>query len=153
MADAPRFRCVWERIEGTSVLAMPRDEWNTAVGTLGVPVVLDVRTPLVSPVAHAVSIVASIAHEFGPATARVSIFRYDAGDAPTPINLDDYDVWTDLTCHPKLPKVITAASTSDNENFRAYCREHVFCVKRPPGPARWLPTLPSSVTVLMKSTG
>jgi hypothetical protein len=153
MADVPRFRFMWERIERTSVLAMPRDEWNTAVGTRGVPVVLDVRATPVSAVTHAASLVASIAHEFGPATARVSIFRYDAADAPTPINLDDYDVWTDLSAHPKLPEMITAASTSDNENFRAYCCEHVFFVKRPPGPDHWLPTLPSSVTVLMKSTG
>jgi hypothetical protein len=103
MADAPRFRFMWERVESTSVLSMPRDEWNTAVGTLGAPVVLDVRTTPVSAVAHDASIVASIAHEFGAATARVSIFRYDPVDAPTPINLDEYDVWTDLSAHPRLP--------------------------------------------------
>src|SRR3990172_7689824 len=88
MADAPRFRFMWERVEGTSVLAMPRDEWNAAVGTLGVPVVLDVRMTPVSAVTHAASIVAAIAHEFGPATARVSIFRHDAEDAPRAINRD-----------------------------------------------------------------
>lgn len=152
MADAPRFRFMWERIEGTSILTMPREDWATLVGTPGIPVSVDVRSTPLAGVTHVSSVVASVAHQFGPASARVSIFRYDAADAPTPINLDDYDVWTDLSAHPRLPEMLTAASVSDNENFRAFCREHVFFVKRQPGPDHWLPTVPSSITVLIKST-
>jgi len=153
MTDAPRFRFMWQRIEAMSVLTMPREDWNAAVGTLGSAVVLDVRSTPVSAVTLASSIVASVAHQFGPSTARVSIYRYDEADAPTPINIDEYEVWTDLGAHPRLPEMLTAASTSDNENFRTFCGEHVFFVKRRPGPDHWLPTLPSSVAVLMKSTG
>ena len=152
MADAPRFRFMWEHIEGTSILTMPRDDWHALVGKMGVPVQFDVRSTPLAGVAHVSSVVASIAHEFSTATARVSVFRYDAADAPTPINLDDYNVWTDLSSHPRLSEMITAASTSDNENFRAYCRENVFLVKRRPGPDHWLPTLPSSIMLVVKST-
>lgn len=143
---------MWERIEETSVLTMPHGDWTRLVGTLGKPVSFDVRSTPLAGVAHVSSVVASVAHQFGPATARVSVFRHDAADAPTPINLDEYDVWTDLSAHPRLPEMITAASTSDNENFRAFCREHVFFVKRQPGPEHWLPTLPSSITLLVRST-
>ena len=152
MADATRFRFSWERIEGTSILIMPREDWNTLVGSLGVPVAFDVRSTPLAGVAHVSSVVASVAHQFGSATARVSVFRHDAADAPLPINQDEYDVWTNLSAHPRLSEMITAASTSDNENFRAFRREHVFFVKRQPGPDHWLPTFPSSIMLLLRST-
>ena len=153
MADAPRFRFMWEKIEGTSVLTMPRKDWVTAVGTIGAPVVIDVRSTPLSGITHASSIVASLAHRFGPATTRVPIFRHDAADAPLSINQDEYDVWTNLDAHPRLHDMINAASTSDNENFLTYCHENVFFVKRRPGPDHWMATLPSSITVLLKKEG
>jgi len=128
-----------------------REDWNTLVGTLGVPVSVDVRSTPLAGVSYVSSVVASIAHQFGHATARVSVFRYHAADVPTPINLDEYDVWTNLSSHPKLPEILVAASTSDNENFRAFCQENVFLVKRQPGPDHWLTTVPSSVTVLIEA--
>lgn len=131
---------------------MPREDWNTVVGSLGVPVAIDVRSTPLSGITHVSSVVASVAHQFGSATARVSIFRYDHADAPLSINQDEYDVWTDLNAHPRLASMINAASTSDNENFRAYCQENVFLVKRQPGPDHWLPTLPSSISVLLKKS-
>lgn len=150
MADAPRFRFLWGRIQGTSILSMPRLDWDRVVGRLGEPVEVDVRDTPLSGVAQVSSVVASVAHEFGTASARFSVFRYDEADAPTPINLDDYDVWHDLAAHPRLPEMINAASTSDNENFRTFCRENVFFVKRSPGPDHWLPSIPSSITVILR---
>ena len=153
MADAPRFRFMWERIEDTSVLTMPRDDWNRVIGTQGVPVTFDVRSTPLAGITHQSSVVAALAHQFGGATARVSIFRYDPADVPTPINQDVYAVWTDLTGHPRYKDMITAASTEDNANFRAYCRENVFLVKQPPPESEhWLPTLPGSVSAILKST-
>jgi hypothetical protein len=152
MADAPRFRFWWGRVEGTSILTMPRRDWQTLVGALGSPVAIDVvETPL-SGVARVSSVVASVAHQFGPATARVSIFRYDETDYPTPYNQDEYDVWVDLAEHPRLHEMVNAAFTSLDGNFRSFCGENVFFVKRPPGPEHWLPTIPSSITVLVKGT-
>jgi hypothetical protein len=153
MVDAPRFRMLWERIEDTSVLTMSREEWHTAVGTLGAPVTFDVRATPLSDITHVSSVVAAVAHQFGPATAQVSIFRHDPKDAPYSINHDEYDVWTDLSSHPRLHDMINLASTSDNENFRSYCKGNVFLAKRKPGPDHWMTTLPSSITALMKKTG
>lgn len=152
MTDAPRFRFMWEGIEDASVLTMARDDWNRVIGRQGVPAVFDVRSTPLASISHVSSVVAAVAHRFAPATARVSIYRYDAADAPNSINQDDYDVWIDLSAHPRLKDMITAASTEDNENFRAYCRENVFLVKRKPGPDHWLPTLPASISALLKST-
>ncbi len=131
---------------------MPREDWMTLVGTLGQPVSFDVRATPLQGVTHASSVVASIAHQFGSATATVGIFRYDPADVPTPINQDEYDVWKDLSAHPRLSQMINAASTSDNENFRTYCRDNVFFVKRRPGPDHWLPTLPSTIVALVRSS-
>jgi hypothetical protein len=150
MADAPRFRFLWGRVEGTSILSMPRADWDAAVGHAGMPVEVDVRSTPVGGVAQVSSVVASVAHRFGAATARFSIFRYDAADEPTPINHDEYDVWHDLTAHPRLHEMIQAASTSANENFMNFCEENVFFVKRAAGPDHWLSTVPSSITILLR---
>ena len=152
MAEAPRFKFYWERVEGTSVLTMRRQDWDTVVGSLGAPVAFDVRSTPLSGITHTSSVVASVAHHYGNATARISVFRHDADDAPYPINQDKYDVWTDLSAHPRLNEMITAAATSYDENFRNYCQENVFLIKIQPGPDHWLTTLPSSVSLILEST-
>jgi hypothetical protein len=152
MADAPRFRFWWGRVEGTPILTMTKRDWQRVVGTLGKPVAIDVAETPLSRVAHVSSVVASVAHRFGLATARVSIFRYDEADCPTPYNQDEYDVWVDLAQHPRLNEMVNEASTSLDDNFRMFSLENVFLVKRPPGPEHWLPTIPSSITVLVKGT-
>jgi hypothetical protein len=152
MSDAPRFRYMFERVEGTSVLTVRRDDWFTFVGTLGQPVVLDVRSTPISRVTEVSSVVASIAHQFGPANARFSVFRHDPADEPTPINQDEYDVWTDLSQHPRFSEMVAAASsTTKPEDVSAFCEENVFFVKREPGPDHWLPSVPGSVTALFKT--
>ncbi len=152
MAEAPRFKFYWERVEGTSVLTMRRVDWNTVIGSLGSPVTFDVSSTPLSGITHTSSVVASVAHQYGPANAGVSIYRHDEADAPFIINQDKYDVWTDLSSHPRLPEMITAASTSYNDNFKEYCQENVFFVKKEHGPDHWLKTLPSSLSLIMKST-
>lgn len=150
MADAPRLTFWWERVEDTSILRMPRDNWNAIVGHLGEPLEIDVSATPISQVAQCSSVVASIAHRFGPATAQVAVFRYDSNDEPTPINQDKYDVWTNLAAHPRLPDMINAASTEDNANLRNFMDEHVFFVKLQHGPDHWLRDVPSSITALLK---
>jgi hypothetical protein len=152
MADAPQFKFWWQRVENTSVLQMQRDSWDSLVGTLGKPVLLDISATPLRRVAQASSVVASVAKQFSPATSRVSIIRYDPDDVPMPYNKDEYDVWVDLALHPQLGNMIAAASTSDNANFRAFCREHVFFVKRKPGAEHWLPEIPSWITSLIEKS-
>ena len=152
MAETPRLLFYWGRQEDTTVLSMRRQEWYSIVGSLGTPISFDVRSTPMAGVANVSSVLGSVAHEIGPATARVTLYRYDATDAPTPINQDDYDVWTDLSAHPRLPEMIAAASTSNNENFHTFCQENVFFVKRKPGLDHWHPTISSSMMVVLRGT-
>ncbi len=152
MADAPRFRFYWGRTEGCSILVMPREDWNRLAVRLDDPVAVDVeRTPLAG-VASDAAVVGAMALQLGSAAAQVSIFRYDPKDRK-PYNRDDYDVWTDLAGHPRFQAMI-ASSTTDNGNFRAFCRENVLFVKRQPGPDHWLTEaeLPKSMMLVVKST-
>jgi len=143
---------MFQRIEGTSVLTLPRSDWNTFVGTLGTPVLLDVRSTPMAGITAVSSVVATVAHQFGSASACVSIFRHDPKDEPTPVNQDVYDVWTDLSQHPKFPDMVSAESSASGvAEVKHYCGDYVFFVKRPPpGADHWLPTVPGSVTVLVK---
>jgi hypothetical protein len=102
--------------------------------------------------ADVASVLGAVVHEIGPATARFTIYRYDAADMPTPINQDDFVVWTDLSAHPRLKGMIDAASTSDNENLRNYYNEHVFFVKQRAGQDHWQATIPSSIMLVLNST-
>ncbi len=152
MADAPRLRFYWSYIRERSILTMPRDEWEALSVRIGQPVEIDIQKTPLSGVARDSAVVASVAQQFEPATGEVSIFRYDKKDEPTPYNRDRYEVWIDLATHPRLPEMINAASTEDNENFRVFCREHVFLVKRERGPEHWLAVLPGSVKAVLRST-
>ena len=152
MTGAPRLLHYWGRLEDTTILSMPRTDWVSVVGSLGTPVRFDVRSTPMARMTEVASVVGSLVHEIGPATARFTIYRYDAADMPTPINQDDFMVWTDLSAHPRLKDMIDAASTSDNENLRTYCGEHVFFVKKRPGPDHWQTTIPSSITLVLSST-
>lgn len=129
---------------------MPKNDWLELVGEGGKAVKVDVRATPLGGVADASSVVASVAHQFGPVEARYSIYRYDEEDAPTPYNHDEYDVWTDLVAHPQLTEMITAASTEDNHNFRSFAGENVFFTRREPGPDHWLARIPSSITVVLR---
>lgn len=151
MNDNIRLRLYWQRVEETSVLTMRREDWNTVVGSLGVPVAFDVSSTPMASITKVSSVIASVAYQFDQSTARIQVFRSDPQDA-MPVNQDEYDVWTDLRSHPKFDEMITAASTENNENLKTYCRENVFLVKRKPGPDHWLSTLPSSVSLILKSS-
>jgi hypothetical protein len=131
---------------------MLRQQWEELKACEDTPVVVDVEATPLAGVAHDALVVAAIATQQGPAKAGISIFRYDEKDQPTPINKDDYDVWTNLDAHPALRGMIAAASTSYDDNFRAFSAEHVFLVKCKPGREHWLPELPAHVKILLRST-
>lgn len=152
MVETPPLLFYWGRQENTSVLSMRREDWHNVVGSLGVPICFDVRSTPMASMADVSSVLGSIVHEIGSATARFTVYRYDPKDMPTPINQDDYTVWTDLSAHPKLKGMVEAASTSDNENLKTFCRDHVFFLKQRPGPDHWQATIPSSVTLVLNST-
>ena len=152
MVDAPRFKFYWERIERPSILTMRRADWDTVIGMPVQPITFDVSSTPLYGITHTSSVVASVAHQYGPANANIEIYRYDDKDAPYVINQDQYEAWTDLSSHPKLTEMITKASTEYNDNFKTYVEQNVFLVKKEPGPDHWLTTLPSSLSLIMKSS-
>ncbi len=152
MPDTPRLLFYWGRMEDTSILSMPREQWHDLVGHLGEPIAFDVRSSPMAGVTRSASVVAAVAHEFSNTTARVSIFRDDPTDAPFRINLDHYKVWTDLSANSALSGMITAASTEYNDNMKRAIKDHVYFVKEKPGPDHWLPTLPASISLVLKSS-
>lgn len=152
MADAPRFKFYFERVEGMSVLTMRRIDWDTVIGMPDSPITFDISSTPLSGIAHTSSVVASVAQQYGPANANLDIYRYDEKDAPYVINQDQYNVWTNLSLHPRLPEMITKTSMEYNDIFKLYLEQNVFIVKKAPGPDHWLTTLPSSLSLIMKST-
>jgi hypothetical protein len=152
MTDVPRLRFIWEWIERKSVGMMPREDWNAVVGRFGQPVEIDISRTPVGGVAQASSVVASVAHRFGPSTCEVAIFRFDAKDDPTPINQDKFKVWTNLAMHPQLPNMMRAASISDDTNLRQCLADHVFFMAKDRGADHWLSSVPSSITALLRKT-
>ena len=151
MGNESRLPLYWERQENTSVLIMRREDWQSVVGSLGTPVRFDVRSTPMAAMADVSSVLGSIVHQIGSASARFTVYRYDAQDMPTPINQDDFTVWTDLYAHPKLTGMIAASSTPNDEKLKNFCREHVFFVKQKPGPDHWRPTISSSVMLVLNS--
>lgn len=83
---------------------------------------------------------------------RIEIYRFDANDAPTPVNKDVYSVWERIQSHVDVDAVVVSASTSHNVNLESYLSDHVYLVKVEPGPDHWLPSLPSHVKVVIAST-
>lgn len=151
MAYAARLMHYWGRSEGVDILSMRRSEWHDLVGNQGKPIAFDVRSTPMRGISDVSSVIGTIAQEFTPVTARVSIYRDDPKDAPNRINVDHYRVWTDLSGYPGFSNMIESASTSYNENMKTFIQDNVFLVKEKPGSDHWMTTLPSSIYVILNS--
>lgn len=98
MADAPRFRAYWERLEGRSVFTMARSDWSQLGAHMNEPVKIDVAKTPMARIAGQALVVQTVAEQRSEATAQISIIRYDPADHPTPFNKDNYTVWTPGPC-------------------------------------------------------
>jgi hypothetical protein len=88
----PRFHAYLERVEGKSVLTIPRHKWDSLGPYSCSAVRLDIaRTPM-SMVAQSASVVAAVAVWWATSVNEIHIYRYDPADQPTPVNLDKYYV-------------------------------------------------------------
>jgi hypothetical protein len=67
-----------------------------------------------------------------------------------PVNRDDYKVWRDPRAYPSLPRLV-AGSTEYNANLETFLDTYVLLVKQPPGPGHHLATLPSSISMLVRT--
>jgi hypothetical protein len=148
-AKAPRLEAYYRHVEGRSVFSMPRTVWDAFEASSTNVAVIDVTRTPVGSVAEESSVVAAIAQRFSPDEGRISIYRYDPKD-PEPINVDHHRVHLNLGSSLRLGEMITAASTSYNENMKNYLQQHVHLVKEDHGPDHWLPELPSSVRIVLE---
>ncbi len=151
---APRFLAYLTRIEGRSVLTMSRGEWQRLKLQEDKPVLISVSQTPMSDVGRNASVVATVAQKFSSATARISIYRHDPKDVPTPYNVDNYLVWEELLIHHSYEDIVSAASTQDDPNLRGFLRENVLIVKEDHGKDHWLSysNLPALVRTVVRST-
>ena len=152
--QAPRFHARLTYIEGRSVLLMSRVKWQELKLQENEPVLIDVSQTPMSGVARDALVVATVARRSSTATARISIYRYDQEDKPTPYNVDHYEVWEDLPSYHDYEEIVSAASTQDDDNLRGFLHGNVFIVKEKPGKDHWLshPELPALVRTVVRST-
>lgn len=148
----PRFLAYLEHVEGRSVFTMSRYDWVSFGASAGSPVQIDVTHIPMGNVAQSASVIAAFAVEMSASANQIHIYRWDPADAPSPINLDKYSVWEDLSTHRDYDRIVQAASVSDNEELRSFLREHVFIVKEQPGWDHWLSALPGSAIAAMRWT-
>src|SRR5262249_53003293 len=82
-------------------------------------------------------------------------YREDPNDGPRGrYNVDRFQAWVgSFPSHLDVMKIVTAASTSCNANWRAYERSAVFVQQQPHGSDHWLPELPPDVCTLMARRG
>ena len=138
----PKFYAYFQRVEGKSVLIMPRTDWEALQVCSTEPVQIDIRSTPMAAVATDAVVMAAMAYRLSSKTAQIEIFRYDPSDAPTSINKDSYSVIEDVLHRPDYPTIVNRASTSDNDNLRCFLSEHVFLIKEEPGNDHWLKNLP-----------
>ena len=146
-AAAPRLMAWWQKEERSSIQQMRREDWNSVIASRGFPNKFDVKSTPLYGLAASGSLLAAVAECVGSDFC-LSIYRYDAKDAPNTVNQDRYRVVTDLKSHERLQSMINAASTEYNRNFETFCDRSIFLVKQPPGPDHHLPCLPSSLSLL-----
>jgi hypothetical protein len=150
MADAPRLEGYLQYGLDRPVIHMRRHDWASITTTSTGTVLVDIlRTPLAE-VATDASVVATYAHRYGPSKVQVGVIRLDLKDAPDIYNTDKYEVWEDLTNHPRFTNLVAAASTQDNQNLRDYLAETVFLTKLAPDSEHRRPDLPATLRILLR---
>ena len=122
----PRFLAHFEHVEGRSVFAMSRRDWTSFGVSAGSPVQSDVACTPISNVAQSAFVIAATAVTLSAPADQIHIYRWDPVDAPSPINLDKYSVWVDLSAHPDYGTLVKAASANDDKELRSFLCEHVF---------------------------
>jgi hypothetical protein len=118
-----------ERLLGSSVQVVTREEWDSANHPGGEPVLLP--QPL-SPF-RAVELTGKL--EVAVTSARpwadqpgYHNVRRDPADAPKDINLDSHNAIFDLSSHYSWRRVLEVTGMADSAELRARVQEHVFLV-------------------------
>lgn len=82
-------------------------------------------------------------------------YREDPNDEPAGrYNVDTFKAWIgSFPSHLDADRIVSAASTSCNANWRDYERRTVFLQQQPHGPDHWLPELPPLISTLISPRG
>jgi len=99
-AKAPRLEAYLQRVESKSVISMRRSTWDAFQASSSSLAVIDISHTPLGGVAEQSSVVAAVAERFSPSDGRISIYRHDQNDQPTPINVDHYQVRLNLAQTP-----------------------------------------------------
>jgi hypothetical protein len=129
---------------------MRREEWEAFRVHAYVPVPISIDATPIAAVSEQGSVAAAIAQRQSDYEVQVSVYREDPKD-PLPINVDHYRVWERLPDHRDFPRMVNDATTSDDDNMRAFLDAHVFMVKEPAGKDHWLSKLPVTVEAMVQS--
>ena len=121
-AKAPRLQAYLEKTQGVSAFAVPRSQWRSLQVNSTQLIEIDVEATPMHGVASRGSLIAVVASQTSTGGGRVSIYRNDPKDSPTPVNVDHYSVWTDLASHSQIEEFAVAASTSVDPNLEQYPR-------------------------------
>jgi hypothetical protein len=147
-AEAPRIRAYLEKTQGVSAFAVPKSDWGLLSLDSTQMVMIDVSSTPLKSLAKEACLLGVVATQSSTGGELVNVYRYDENDV-LPVNVDQYQVWTDLASHPEIQDFVKAASTTLNPNLEQFLGENNLLVKMAAGPDHWLPAVPSSVAVVI----
>jgi hypothetical protein len=130
---------------------MKRADWEHVKALESTAVLLNLDQMPIASVVQAAGVLAAVARREATTHVRISVYREDPDDAPTPINVDEYSVFEAFPLHLDVPGTIEHATTDAYPNFFRYHDDHVFFVKECTD-QHWLAQLPREVRMLLERT-
>lgn len=149
--NAPRFHTLFEKRLGKPVFIIRRLDWEELKIKEGELVLLDTSDLSLLPIAPASSnpnYLCTVAKRLSK-KVRISLYRLDSKDEPTPINVDNYTVWEELPSDLDVKEMVATGDTDYNSNLEHYLYNHVFLIKEDDAEGHWLDELPSEVAILL----
>lgn len=132
-------------LRGTSVFAMPKEEWRALIHHSGEPTVLDdLPDDLAAVREQALYLGAAGSGEMNP-TPGIDVVRHDPGDAPTVINIDHYTVIENLPDHDQYEKVLSTCGFPSDPNLGDTLRDYVFVCGPERSENHWCETIPEHI--------
>jgi hypothetical protein len=150
--NAPRFHTLLQKMEGRPVFIIRRLEWEKLQIEEGKLVALNIADLALFPF----SLLSTNEDYLGTIATKnnnkikITLYRFDSKDEPTPINVDFYSVWESIPPNYNIDEMITMGDTDNDQNFQDYLTEHVFLVKENVVEGHWLTQLPKEIAVLLE---
>ncbi len=130
--NRPKLHFILERIEGTRVHTMSKDDYEKAKLSTNEETELEIRNTPVSQVTQKAGALFSIAQTVSDKYDVVSIGRPAESSDAHDVDRDKYLVWTDLLNHPDLDDMVNKASTNLDSDLIEYIDTRTFWVLQEP---------------------